>query len=162
MRRRPHRSRGYSLSELLTIVAIVGIISLIAIPAFMQLLPQYRIRSAASEIAASLRMLRSKSVGTRSNWRMVVNTADDTYRMLNGASAAVSDSGRPIPTGVPVDRKLASIDITAGGTIEFLRDGSASSAQTIVLRVYNNAVAFNQYTIAVETSGNVTITPAKV
>ena len=56
MRRHCKNARGYTLAELLTVVGIVGVVSLVSIPAFIQLMPQYRIRGASTELSAALRM----------------------------------------------------------------------------------------------------------
>lgn len=161
MNRRHSRSRGYSLSELLTIVAIVGLITMVAVPAFMQLLPQYRMRSAASEVASSLRMLRARAISLRASTQMIVDASGDSYRMrVNGV--LVGENGRPVPGGVSPDKVLTSVNITTGGTVEFLRDGTATSDQQIILETTNRFVAYNRYTIQVTTAGAVTITPSKV
>jgi prepilin-type N-terminal cleavage/methylation domain-containing protein len=76
---RSHTQRGFSLTETLTVVAMVGVISLITIPAMLQLMPQYRIRSASSEAAASLRMVRQKAITTRTPWKISFDAANDRY-----------------------------------------------------------------------------------
>ncbi len=81
MKRRPIRSRGYSLTELLTIVAMIGVITLISLPAVMQLMPQYRIRSAASETAATIRQIRQRAMSTRATHRILFDPANDRYSL---------------------------------------------------------------------------------
>jgi prepilin-type N-terminal cleavage/methylation domain-containing protein len=70
---------GYSLAELLTVVSILGVVTLISVPALFQLMPQYRIRGAASEFAATLRAARQKAVTTRSAWRVTINADTNAY-----------------------------------------------------------------------------------
>ena len=66
--------------ELLVVVAIIGVVALVTIPALMQLMPQYRIRSAASETAAVIRLIRQRAVTTRSPWRITFDTSQNRYR----------------------------------------------------------------------------------
>lgn len=173
MRRRTRLSRGYSLPELLTVVAIMGIVALVTLPAFMQLLPQYRIRAAASEMTASLRMLRQKAAGTRTNWRMTIDPVGERYALarLSGATwIQIGANGRPTPstgagTGINVEwMALRNADITAASSASVImtRDGSAAAAATIVLATNSTRVKYNRYTITVAPSGNVTTVASKV
>ena len=79
MHDRRSTERGFSLTELLTVVAIIGVITLVTVPAMLQLLPQYRIRSAASDAGASLRMIRQKAITTRTPWKVSFDPAQERY-----------------------------------------------------------------------------------
>lgn len=85
-------SAGYSLSELLTVVAMIGVVSLVTLPAFLQLMPQYRIRSAATEAASAIRMIRQKAMTTRTPWKISFDATGERYRyyMLTSANATMS------------------------------------------------------------------------
>ncbi|HYC58247.1 MAG TPA: GspH/FimT family pseudopilin [Thermoanaerobaculia bacterium] len=160
--------RGYSLPELLTVVAIMGILSLITLPAFNKLMPQYRIRSAASEIAASLRMLRSQAVSTRNQFRMTLDPANERYTMAQQNAAGtwipILETGRPTPNGDIRWKNLNRVDLMGGAvyTVILTRNGTPSAATSVILGVDNTSVAFNRYTVEVQGSGNVKITPSKV
>ena len=90
MQQRRSSERGVSLTELLTVVAIIGVIALITVPAMMQLMPQYRIRSAASDAGAGVRMIRQKAITTRVPWKISFDANNDRYKysQLSGANAA--------------------------------------------------------------------------
>ena len=167
MKRKQESSRGYSLAELLTVVAIVGLVSAVSLPALMQLMPQYRIRGAASEVTASLRMLRQKSVGTRANWRMTLDPVNEGFTLASRASGAwvdVDPNGKPIVAGHAAFRKLSAVNVmgTIPFTVEFTRDGSVATARTVIIAVDNQWVRFNRYTITIDASGNVSVLPSKV
>ena len=72
-------SRGYALTELLVVLAMIGVITLVSVPALMQLMPQYRMRSAASEIAATLRMVRQDALATRRPWKVSFDASNEQY-----------------------------------------------------------------------------------
>lgn len=74
------RQSGYSLAEILVVVAIVGVILLVTVPALLQLMPQYRIRSAASEAAGMMRMIRQRAITTRTPWRISYDPGSNRYR----------------------------------------------------------------------------------
>lgn len=160
-----HRQRGYSLAELLTVVAMVGLISMVALPTFLKVIPQYRIRGAASEISASLRLIRSKAVSTRSSWRMTVDPTNDEYWLESNATGTwspVGEDGKPVAA---IKKKSLGVDLMPAGSnivVTFDRGGSTGAATSIVVGVDNSWVRFNRYTLNVETSGNIAITPSKV
>src|SRR5215212_2828311 len=140
------RERGYSLSELLTVVAIVGLITLVSLPAIFQLLPQYRVRSATGEIGSVIRMARQNAQSTRRPWRVTFDTTNGRYAMamLNTPTAALTTPGNWTPVGSnnrPTSSTNAwrnlkfmtvsstgflDVDSSNGIDIIFIRDGSLS------------------------------------
>ncbi|HEX7705858.1 MAG TPA: prepilin-type N-terminal cleavage/methylation domain-containing protein [Thermoanaerobaculia bacterium] len=96
---RRERQRGYSLAELLTVVAMVGVVTLVTIPAFMQLMPQYRIRSVAAEASSAIRHVRQKALSTRVPWRITFDAANErySYAMLTSSGADMAVAGNWIP-----------------------------------------------------------------
>jgi len=147
LRRHCKNVRGYSLAELLTVVAIVGVVTLVSIPAFIQLMPQYRIRGASTELTAALRMTRQDAIGTRRPWRVTIDGSGKRYAIsmlaTPGSDMKVSTNwtrigvnNRPVASGSsPWWKQLSSdiqvsttgfndIDCANGADIIFQRDGS--------------------------------------
>jgi type IV fimbrial biogenesis protein FimT len=79
------RSSGFSLAELMTVVGMVGVITLVTLPALMQLMPQYRIRSASTDAAAAMRLIRQKAITLRTPCKITFDAANERYSywMLN-------------------------------------------------------------------------------
>lgn len=148
----PHRrrkSRGYSLPEVLTVVAITGLIALVAIPALTTLMPQFRVRSAASEVAATIRMARESAVATRRPWRVSFDSANARYAVsaLSAAGAdmktpgnwtKIGENNRVMPAGgiwwktLPASMTLSTVNLLdvdcANGTdLIFQRDGTVDT-----------------------------------
>jgi type II secretory pathway pseudopilin PulG len=140
---------GYSLAELLTVVGIIGVISLVSIPAFFQLMPQYRLRSAAAELAAAVRMARQDAVTTRKPCRLTIDSSGNRYAIsiLSSPTAdmkvstnwsRLGDNNRPVAsTGVwwkelpKTQMSISStgfldVDCANGPDLVFLRDGKVS------------------------------------
>lgn len=59
---RSNYSDGFSLVELLTVVAVVAILAAVAIPSFNQIISSQRIRNASFELFATLMFARSEAV----------------------------------------------------------------------------------------------------
>jgi len=61
------RKSGFSLIELVTVVAVVGILAAVAIPSFRDIVNNQRIKNASFELFSSLMMARSEAVKRNSN-----------------------------------------------------------------------------------------------
>jgi len=54
--------KGFSLVELMVVLAIIGIIGVISVPNVVTGIPKYRVKAAASDMAANLRKARSVAI----------------------------------------------------------------------------------------------------
>lgn len=175
--------RGYSLPELLTVVAIVGLITLVTIPAIFQLTPQYRMRTTTSEVAAVVRMARQNALSTRRAWRVTFDTGNRRYLLSmqrTPSSALTSPAGwvaigsnnRPAASTASAWRSLryltnltapgfVDVDSNSGPDIIFRYDGAldtscySSTTPNVRLHVDNTWVRFNTYYVRVGSAGYV-------
>lgn len=63
----PSRQSGYSLSELLVVVAIIGVMSLVTVPAFITMMQSNRLKSSLRQFTSDLRGARQQAV-TQYRW----------------------------------------------------------------------------------------------
>jgi prepilin-type N-terminal cleavage/methylation domain-containing protein len=145
------KEHGYSLVELLVVVAMIAAVMLVTLPALMQLMPQYRIRSAATEAAGAMRMARQRAVTMRTPWRISIDAGGERYRFyqLESPYADISDATKWVeirrdgrttdvgkddwfrPSAVNVQNAAKTFNdvvCPAGGGVDliFLRDGTVA------------------------------------
>jgi type IV fimbrial biogenesis protein FimT len=81
-----HQHKGFTLVELMVVIAIVGILSAMAAPSFNEYLARKRIQSLVSEFATSVRLTRSEALRRNRVVTMCRTTTPDD-------SAAVCEDG---------------------------------------------------------------------
>lgn len=114
---------GFTMIELMTTMVIVGILAVLAIPAFGEQLARRRLEGVATDLAADLQYARSQAVSTRAGVRLR-STSTTTY-VVDNAAGTVTYKSVTLPAGITV---------TNGVTVTYdaLR-GTAASAQTLAL-----------------------------
>lgn len=86
-----HRSSsGYSLAELLVVVAIIGILSLVSVPAFMNYRNSAKLKSSMRQFVADLRVARQRAITENHPTMISFRTGNGmiTYRDFNGSVAS--------------------------------------------------------------------------
>ena len=125
---------GFSLLEMIIVVAIVGILASIAIPSFNDMIAEQRVRSVASEVIGDMVLARYEAIKQqrrvvmertgatwKDGWRVYVDT--DASGTLNGGEVAIKTF-----TGI-IDNTLKICPITAdlANQITFRGDGTVTN-----------------------------------
>ena len=113
--------RGFSLLELIIVVALIGILSGLAIPSIKSNLPQYYLSGAARQVMTDLMLARMKAVSSNANKAV-------TFRST-GSSTVYTIEG--ISTDIPSQFKGVSLSST--GNITFYSTGTSSRSIVITL-----------------------------
>lgn len=134
--------RGYTLPEVLTVIAILGILIAIGIIIWLGILERRRVDAATNQLAADMRLANTSATNELADWRLVLipnrrgeDEGHDYYliKMVSGATPI----GRTFPANVSVrdhDSNLNDAPVNPGGlvpsapaqtrTLEFNPDGT--------------------------------------
>ncbi len=115
--------RGFTLLEMLVVVAIVATMAAVALPSIGTYIRNYKIKGASQEVAGEVTSARSKAIMSNTNAGVSFVAVDaDSYRWVHEDLAAGEQVGllRDLPTGI---RFVASGTANAGPSIRFQRLG---------------------------------------
>lgn len=182
------RQSGYTLAEALVVIAIIGLITGVSVPFFMNYLRQNRIRSSASYFETALRYARQRAVTKHTQTRVsfLPNTDPGQYTIYeatqtNGVTTAwtvVYPKVRYLDKGVkfandatePVTDYFNNTGSTTNATdgwpdIVFDIDGSAINVSdstaapgTLWLKTDFTSVTYNQFKIQLLSVGTMNVT----
>jgi len=145
---------GFSLLELVLVLAIVATLAAIAIPRYQGSLARYRADLAARRIVADLSLARSNAKADSSSRSVVFSVSANNYQMpdlpgLDGASGSYIVELR----GLPYEADLISADFGGDQQVIFSGWGIPDSGGSVVL-----TVGSEQRTVVVDAeSGKATI-----
>jgi prepilin-type N-terminal cleavage/methylation domain-containing protein len=139
---------GFTLLEVMTVLAIIGIISLISMPIYLQIRPTLTLNSETRDVVSDLRYAQQLAVTEQTNYSIELNQAQNKYTITNTeTSTIVKDEN--IKTGISIQ----SISGFTTDTIIFNVTGAALESGSFTLANLNNATT----TITIKPSGYVKI-----
>jgi prepilin-type N-terminal cleavage/methylation domain-containing protein len=164
---RMHRdSLGFSLVELLIVIAILGILSGLALPPFLTWRANAQYRQAGNGLVAALRTARSTAIAT--NRQIALEVSGSAYRTHTGdralASANWTAAGwTTLPPGVGFAAGYSHLIANPNGTF-FITNSpvsvstSAATAATVVIQDSTSTPAVAKNTVSVSQTGRISLT----
>ncbi|MDR0356417.1 MAG: prepilin-type N-terminal cleavage/methylation domain-containing protein [Deltaproteobacteria bacterium] len=70
------RDRGFSLFELLTVIAVIALLTALCLPSFKTLIPSSRVNADAQKLASMMRQARTKAANAQKPVRLSINCVD--------------------------------------------------------------------------------------
>lgn len=173
-----HSQRGYSLAEMLVVVAIVGILSLVTVPSFLSMYQSGRIKAAARTMTSDIRTARQMAItnytrvkisfGTGANvhhYEMfreqrdrLSNTSTWVFVRRGDLSSVLFVNSTTFQDAITGDDALKDIVFLPNGTVSYdgVRPGLPPGTTHLELKT-NQKVPKQTYQLKFEFSGNVTL-----
>lgn len=172
---RGYLSRGFSLVEVMVVVAIVAILASVAIPSFSVMMQKNRLSSAASALQVSLGLARSEAIkrGVDSVVTVAANTTagtwangwtvfvDKTGTANNGVAPTADTTGATAVTRIEiVAAPTAPVSVSQTGTLNYFSFNGQGRVVTVAGGPGNRSFWFfdgtsEKYCLVIDTSGRI-------
>jgi type IV fimbrial biogenesis protein FimT len=125
---RQMQEQGWSLAELLIVLAIMGIMTMLAGPSYQTMTARVQARSATAEIASELRLARQLAMARRERLRVIFDREARTVTIQRADGEGILHVYLYADKGVVVEEP------TAGPELLFQPSGRAATPTTILVR----------------------------
>jgi len=124
--------RGFSVVELVTAVALMGIVAAIALPSWMRLTPTYSLNNSVRQIQSELHSIKMRAVAEGVAFQMAYSQGATVYTIKRNAQTVTT---KPIAEGTTITKDgmiSFSPQGTAGANRVRVRNGSGLCKQIVV------------------------------
>ena len=174
MRPRNNASSGYTIVEILDVVAIIGIMSLVTVPAFVNFQRANTVKAGLRSFMSDVRNCRQRAISRNSQVRLELDSSN-TYRFYEKPYAGTWGALNGF-SGTGAGRNFKKLDSSLTFSANALGDSDSNSKNDMVFRpdgtadfgpggsgsitMLSNwkAIAQNQYLIEISTSGKLKTT----
>ena len=121
--------KGFSLVELMIVIALMGIMAAIATPALQKYAINRNLKSAARDITSDFLMCKARAIAENRKYRIVFNVAGNDYTIeeRNTADTAWINPLTKAPTSFESDIIFTNVAFGAGTTATFKTRGTVTA-----------------------------------
>ncbi len=147
----PRNCQGYTLTELIVVLALLGLLTALAVPALSHLAAPQNLDLAARELAVNMRLARQKAITSGATQIIEFHLHSDTYRVKDtGTNEAFKVK---LPEGVSYG--FINFPKTGGfPCLSFLKSGAPSRGGTVS---FAGPGGLNKHVIITPATGRVRI-----
>lgn len=158
---RRRRTLGFSLIEMVLVVAILLITVVIALPLLNNIMSTYRLRSAVSAVTGFIQSARYQALSSGYGYQVVLNKAASTIQIQSDPNRTNTYTNLCVPAAascpIPLSGSGILVVLGADTTLQFRPSGivTATAGSTTLTLAYGGKIE----TITVSSYGNVKVTP---
>ncbi|SPD76284.1 conserved hypothetical protein [uncultured Desulfobacterium sp.] len=89
---------GFSLVELMVIIAVIAILGATAVPSVINWLPDYRLKTAADNLVSRLQQAKIQAARLNAECVIFFDNAANSYHLVSGGNDGIFN-GPPVPSG---------------------------------------------------------------
>lgn len=82
-----NRSQGFTVLELLLVTVVIGVAAAVAVPSFVEWLPDYRLRRAARDLYSHMQLAKLEAVRRNANTAILFSPNAGCYYICTGSGA---------------------------------------------------------------------------
>jgi prepilin-type N-terminal cleavage/methylation domain-containing protein len=153
---------GFTLVEVMIVIAIIGIIAGIAVPGYLSWLPNYRLRSAVLDLEGNIQWTRLQAIKRNQTWAVLFDNANDIYYVCsdpggNGlwdGPVSMGGDGDTVEKSVNLADYGSGINISAVSSPDFTFSNRGIAGFNYTANL-TNQTGSSAYQISVSISGGV-------
>ncbi|MDI1254244.1 GspH/FimT family pseudopilin [Thermomonas sp.] len=127
------RSSGFSLLEMILVMALIAAASLLAVAAFGGGMQGMKLRAGAKNVAAQMRFARAVAISSGQPQDVIIDPAGRHWQGAKGRSGDLPNVGEVVFTGARATQFAPGEQNDAKGTVRFFPDGAATGGRVRLL-----------------------------